>query len=102
MEEVMLQLNEKKHGAFYVMEGEEQLGEMVIAIFDNDLTVYHTEVSAKAEGKGLAKKMLQEMVTYARKNGLKVIPLCPYVHAQFKRHPQEYADVWQQENETSG
>jgi len=34
------------------------------------------------------------MVTYAREKGLKVIPLCPYVSAQFKRHPDTYADVW--------
>ncbi|HEU4902844.1 MAG TPA: N-acetyltransferase [Flavisolibacter sp.] len=38
------------------------------------------------------------MVDYARKNGLKVIPLCPYVHAQFKRHPADYADVWKPDN----
>lgn len=102
MEEVKLNLNEKKHGAFYAMEGEEQLGEMVVSVWGSNLTVYHTEVSAKAEGKGYAKKLLTEMVNYARKNSLKVIPLCPYVHAQFKRHPQEYADVWNkaQENET--
>jgi predicted GNAT family acetyltransferase len=34
------------------------------------------------------------MVEHARKNKLKVIPLCTYVHVQFKRHPDEYADVW--------
>lgn len=94
MEEVKLSLNEKKHGAFYITEGEEQLGEMVVIVLGSNLTVYHTEVSAKAEGKGYAKKLLNEMVSYARKNNLKVIPLCPYVHAQFKRHPEEYADVW--------
>ncbi|MES2645308.1 MAG: GNAT family N-acetyltransferase [Bacteroidota bacterium] len=97
MEEITLQLNEKNHGAFYAKEGNEQLGEMVISISDNKLSVYHTEVSDKAEGKGLAKKMLQTMVDYARKNHLKVIPLCPFVHVQFKRHPQEYADIWQQD-----
>jgi hypothetical protein len=94
MEEVKLNLNEKGHGAFSIMEGAEQLGEMVVSVSDKNLTVYHTEVSAQAEGKGLAKKMLNAMVVYARNHGLKVIPLCPYVHAQFKRHPEEFADVW--------
>src|SRR4051812_42640674 len=102
MEEVKLNLNEKNHGAFYAMEGAEQMGEMVVSIAGSNLTVYHTEVSAKAEGKGYAKKLLNEMADYARKNSLKVIPLCPYVHAQFKRHPQEYADVWNKEQETEG
>ena len=99
MDEVKLTLNEKGHGAFLIMNGEEQLGEMVVSVSGNQLTVYHTEVSAKAEGKGLAKQMLNTMVDYARKNGLKVIPLCPYVYAQFKRRPQEYVDVWDTQSE---
>lgn len=98
MEEVTLHLNEKNQGAFYVMEGVKRKGEMVVGISGKNLTVYHTEVADKAEGKGLAKKLLDAMVDYARKNDLKVIPLCAYVQAQFKRHPQEYADVWQKEN----
>jgi predicted GNAT family acetyltransferase len=38
--------------------------------------------------------MLNAMVDYARRNEMQVTPLCPYVHAQFKRHPEEYRDVW--------
>lgn len=94
MEEIKLSLDEKKHGHFYADENNEQVAEMVIGISGNDLTVYHTEVLPKAEGKGLAKKLLTAMVDYARKNNLKVIALCPYVFAQFKRHPEEYADIW--------
>ena len=94
MEDVKLELDEKKHGHFHIVDGEEQLAEMVVSISNGLLTVYHTEVLPKAEGKGLAKQLLAAMVDHARKNGLKVIPLCPYVHAQFKRHPDDYADVW--------
>ena len=99
MDDVKLNLNEKGHGAFYIMDGAEQMGEMVVGISGSNLTVYHTEVLTKAEGKGYAKKMLNAMADYARANHLKVIPLCPYVHAQFKRHPEEYADVWSQAQE---
>jgi predicted GNAT family acetyltransferase len=99
MDDVILQLNERHKGAFLVKEGGEKLGEMVVSISGNHLTVYHTEVLPQAEGKGLAKKMLQAMVDHARKNSLKVIPLCPYVHAQFKRHPADYADLWQARDE---
>ena len=94
MEDVKLELDEKKHGHFHILDGEEKLAEMVVSISNGLLTVYHTEVLPKAEGKGLAKQLLAAMVDHARKNGLKVIPLCPYVHAQFKRHPDDYADVW--------
>lgn len=94
MDDVTLKLDENGKGGFYITEEEEQLGEMEISVAHNHLTVYHTEVAAKAEGKGLAKKLLETMVAYARTNGLQVIPLCPYVLAQFKRHPEQYADLW--------
>jgi predicted GNAT family acetyltransferase len=98
MSDVQLNLDEKGHGRFYIMEDNEQIAEMEISINTGDLTVYHTEVSPKFEGKGLAKQLLATMVDHARKNDLKVIPLCPYVHLQFRRHPEEYADVWKAAN----
>ena len=94
MDEVKLILNDKGQGNFFILEGEEKLGEMEISITGSNLIVAHTEVSEKAEGKGYAKLMLNAMVDHARKNKLKVIPLCPYVHAQFKRHASDYTDIW--------
>ena len=94
MEEIKLVLNEKGQGNFFIFENGEQLGEMEISITGTNLIVAHTEVSEKAEGRGYAKKLLNAMVDHARKNNLKVIPLCPYVHAQFKRHASEYTDIW--------
>ena len=94
MNEITFKIDEKGQGGFYIMEGEELIAEMAIGISDNNLTVYHTEVSPKLEGKGIAKKLLNTMVEYARKNKFKVIPLCQFVHAQFKRHPEAYADLW--------
>lgn len=95
MHNVILNLDERGHGAFYIMEEDEQLGEMVVSISGDHLTVYHTEVSPKAEGRGFAKELLNAMADHARQHHLNVIPLCPYVHAQFKRHPEAYADIWE-------
>lgn len=97
MAKVALQLGEKGRGAFLLLENDIQIGEMVIGISDQILTVYHTEVDPQYEGKGLAKTLLEAMVQYARQSNLKVLPLCPYVHAQFKRHPDLYMDVWNQQ-----
>jgi len=99
MSNVKLKLDDNSKGAFLVMEGDEQLGEMVVSIAGQNLTVHHTEVSPKGEGKGLAKEMLAAMVDYARERSLKVIPFCPFVHAQFKRHPELYTDIWNKEQE---
>ena len=94
MDEIKLELNERGRGHFFVYENENQSGEMEIGINGQEMVVYHTEVKPEAEGKGYAKKMFAAMVDYARKNALKVKPLCPFVQAQFKRRPADYADIW--------
>jgi uncharacterized protein len=96
MNDIVLKLNDHGRGAFVIEEGNERLAEMEIGISGSNLTVYHTEVSEKLKGKGAGSQLLSTMVKYAREHQLKVIPLCPFVHAQFKRHPEEYADVWNQ------
>lgn len=99
MNEVQLQLNNHGEGKFFIMDGDEQIGEMGVALDGDILTVHHTEVLEKAEGKGYAKQLLTAMVDHARQNSWKVVPLCPYVHLQFRRHPDDYADIWLRDQE---
>ena len=96
MAPIELKLNAEGRGAFVIEEGNERLAEMVIGIEGTNLTVFHTEVSEKLKGQGVASQLLKTMVEYARANNLKVIALCPFVSAQFRRHPELYADVWNQ------
>ena len=72
-------------------------GEMVVSVEDDILTVYHTKVQSEYEGKGIAARLLQAMVAYVRSHSMKVRPLCPYVLAQFRRHPEQYQDIWLKE-----
>ncbi len=94
METIQLELDEKNRGAFNLYVDGKKLGEMTVSLNDTVLTVYHTGVEPEAEGKGYAKLLLNEMTAYVRANGMQIIPLCPYVHAQFKKHPEEYQDIW--------
>ena len=94
MTQVAFKLDDDNRGVFYIGGEKENLAEMEVSVSGNSLTVYHTEVSPEAEGKGLAKMLLSAMVDHARENHLKVKPLCSYVQVQFRRHAEEYADVW--------
>jgi predicted GNAT family acetyltransferase len=94
MNDIQLKLQDNGRGAFVIEDGSERLAEMVIGIDKGNLIVYHTEVSEKLKGQGVASKLLQAMVSYAREHRLKVIPLCQFVNAQFKRHPEQYDDIW--------
>ena len=96
---IRLELNKHGDGAFYLLQDNEILGKILVGIANKDLFVYHTE--AMIEGKGFAKKLVEAMVTYAREHQLKVTPYCPYVHAQFKRHPEQYLDIWNKGKEKS-
>jgi predicted GNAT family acetyltransferase len=94
--QIELKLDSNRRGAFVIEQNETRLAEMAIAIIGENLIVYHTEVKEQLQGQGIAGKLLEQMVGYARTNNLKVVPLCPYVLAQFKRHTEKYTDIWNQ------
>ena len=52
----------------------------------------HTEAPESMRGTGAALALVEHMIADARASGVKVVPLCPYVQAQAKKHP-EWADV---------
>jgi predicted GNAT family acetyltransferase len=92
--DVQLKIEDNGKGAFFVEEDGKRVAEMVVSISGSNLTVYHTEVSESLKGKGVSTQLLETMVQYVRDNNLKVIPLCPYVSVQFRRHPDKYDDIW--------
>lgn len=56
------------------------------------LTVMHTEVPKALNGKGIGSALVRGLLDLARAQGLKVVPLCPFVAAYMDKHP-EYADL---------
>jgi len=48
----------------------------------------HTEVHPDLQGRGVAAALIETALAHARANGLKVVPLCSYVRACMRRHPQ--------------
>ena len=59
---------------------------------DGRVTLIHTEVPSDLRGRGLADLLARAALDDARRRGLAVRPLCPFVQAFMKRHP-EYADL---------
>jgi hypothetical protein len=56
------------------------------------ITFTHTEVGEAYQGMGLAGRLIRTALDTARRRGLVVTPLCPYVAAFVRRH-QEYLDI---------
>ena len=81
-------------GLFYVEVNGNILAELVYTMPSNDkMIIEHTEVSDELRGKNIGYQLVNHAVEYARTNKLKIIPLCPFTNAVFKKRPDQYADV---------
>lgn len=80
-------------GLFFVQQEGNLLAEMVYTKPAADkMIIEHTEVSEELKGQHVGYLLLQTAVEYARTHNLKIIPLCPFANAVFRKKP-EYADV---------
>lgn len=80
------QINDTKKGYFEALEDGKEAGKMTYTwAGDKQFIIDHTEVSPEYNGKGVGKKMLMGAVDYARKNNVKIIPLCPFAKSVFDK-----------------
>ena len=80
-------------GRFFV-ETPQGVAELTLSIASPTLVIAdHTEVPTALEGRGLARTLLEALIADARAEGYRIVPLCPYVNAQRRRHP-EWADLF--------
>ncbi len=77
------------------LEGREGEGELTYSRTSKTLIIAeHTGVDDTLRGSGLALALVTRLVEDARREGVKIYPLCPYVNAERGKHP-EWADVFQ-------
>ena len=55
---------------------------------DGVMFMTHTEVAPELEGQGIAAALVRAALAHARERGLQVRPLCSYVQAYMRRHPE--------------
>lgn len=56
------------------------------------IIIDHTDVPDAFRGQGAGLLLVERAIADARVSGKKIIPLCPFAQAQFRKHP-EWADV---------
>lgn len=82
----ILQKDDGKKGMFYIEKSNNILAKMTYVWVGTDrIIIDHTEVSDILSGKGAGKEMLTEAVAFARKKGIKIIPLCPFAKSVFDK-----------------
>ena len=78
--------NSAKHRFEVSLEGETAFAEYKLA--PGKITLPHTEVPPAFEGRGVASQLAKTALGYAREQGLKVIPICPFMAAYITKHPE--------------
>jgi predicted GNAT family acetyltransferase len=82
-------------GGFYVEREDVRLAEMTYARVDERLVIIdHTLVDERLRGLGVARRLLDTAVAWARATGTKLAATCPYAKAQFEKDAS-LADVYQ-------
>ena len=56
------------------------------------LAFTHTETPRHLRGRGVASELMGKVLANVRAQGLKVVPMCPFVADYIDRHP-EFADL---------
>jgi uncharacterized protein len=85
---------EGSKGSFYVAEANTTLAAMTYSMAAADLMIIdHTEVDDVLRGKNVGYQLVNTAVEYARANGIKIIPLCPFAKSVFDKKKEVFADV---------
>lgn len=95
MAEATVTIRDNPHEERYELVLEDAVvGEIVYRRRPGAMVLLHTEVSEELEGQGLGAQLVAGALDDVRARGLRLVPLCPFVSAYLRRHP-EYADLVQ-------
>jgi predicted GNAT family acetyltransferase len=85
--------NAPDRGRYEVHVGDVVAGFSDYTLEDAVVVITHTEVDSRFEGEGLGSTLVRDALEDIRRQGRKVVPLCPFVAEYIARHPDEYGDL---------
>ena len=79
-------------GRFELATAPEQ-GQLSFQQDEGRLTLVHTEVADDLEGQGVASALIRAALDHAEREGLTVVPECPFVANWLERHPDRASEL---------
>lgn len=84
---------EKSNNRIAAYDEEKNIGEATYSVSDNVWIIDHTFVDDAYRGQKIAERLVKEAVESAKRENVKIVPLCPYAKHEFTSKP-EYEVVW--------
>jgi uncharacterized protein len=69
------------------------LGELRYRRDGDRLVLEHTQVADELEGRGVGGALVRAAVDRADRDGLTIVPVCPFTRSWLERHPDDAARV---------
>ena len=88
----MTQTVQHRDGEFFVEREGRRIAELAYAMKGASAVANHTWVDPQFRGGTLARDLVEALATWARAQGHKVLPVCPYVRRVFDEDPR-YSDL---------
>ncbi len=95
MAEVAVHKEQGSHGGRYVAKVAGVAGEAELTFTQRSpgvVSADHTGAPDNLRGTGAARALVDFMIADARREGFKIVPICPYVRAQYAKNP-DWRDV---------
>jgi uncharacterized protein len=74
---------------YEILRGDELVGEIRYRIEPGVIVLVHTDVAPSAEGQGIGSRLVAGALDDIRSRGVRVVPVCPFVTAYLRRHPEQ-------------
>jgi len=91
MDEILYERNGQR-GAWFIERGGKRLAEMTYTVAGSRVIIDHTHVDDALRGTGAGRRLVQAAVEWARKDNVRLMPLCPFAKSVFDKTP-DYSDV---------
>jgi predicted GNAT family acetyltransferase len=83
-------IDNREAGRFEVVLGDDR-AELVYRLDGTDLALTHTEVPDAFEGKGVGSRLVRAALDRAAREGLTLVPFCPFARSWLAKHPDDVA-----------
>jgi uncharacterized protein len=83
-----IELHNNKAANRFEMVFDKHLSLIEYEIKGDVMALLHTEVDPALEGRGAGTAIVEKTLKYIEEAGMQLLPLCPFVVAYIKRHPE--------------